>query len=529
MATKMKFPAGIQDFAEIRGKGYVYVDKTRYIRESLDFGKYLFLSRPRRFGKSLFISTLERFFEGRRDLFKGLDVDSDDTDWTPHPVIKFSLNTINPNLENSLDNYLESVFREYETKFSISNCNDDLPRRFEIIIKKAYESAGHGVVILVDEYDSPLLNTLDNEKLNNSSRDTLRSIFAVLKNADAYIHFAFITGVSRFSHTSLFSGANNLFDISLLPKFSAICGITDDELRKTMMPGIQDFAENYGVSPLQMLSLLKENYDGYHFSETSPDIYNPYSLLKALQAQKIDNYWFQSGTPASFLKSLAQENFYLPNLDCVEITMSGLSSIESFMNDPITLLYETGYLTIKDYDDELQIYTLALPNKEVAVSFSEALIPYYSGLDKMESRDGFIQMRKAITKGDPDKFMLHLQTFLEGNPYGLTELAKREKYFENNIFLVFKALGFLPRSEEQTCSARMDIMLRTRRFIYIFELKTDVTPEAAMRQIEDKGYALPYADEGKTIFKIAANYSSKTNNISGWIIREDNKNCNNQV
>lgn len=519
MSTKMKYPTGIQDFAEVIEGGYTYVDKTKYIRILQDMGKYFFLSRPRRFGKSLFISTLEKYFEGRRDLFRGLDIDTDDVDWTPRPVIKISLNTVDVNLENAIYKTLDSILNHYEEQYGIIPRVEAPAERFMNLIRSACTQTGKKVAVFIDEYDVPLLNTLGDETLNKSYRDTLRPFFSVLKNADEYIYFAFVTGVSRFSHTSLFSGANNLKDISLLPEFSAICGITEGELKETLMPGVHEFAESIGVTDDEMLSRLKKNYDGYHFSEESPDIYNPFSLLNALQSRKIDNYWFESGTSASFLRSLKRDNFYLPDLECIETTRSGLSGRESYLRDPVALLYEAGYLTIKDYDDELMTYTLSLPNEEVSVSFSEALLPIYSGLDRMECRDSFNSMRKAVVKGDPESFMEHLKTFLEGNPYGLTELGKREKYFENNIYLVFKALGFMPRVEEQTCSARMDLMLRTRRFIYIFELKTDGSVEDAMRQIEEKGYARPYADEGRTIIKIAANYSSGTNNIDGWLIQ----------
>ena len=518
MAASMKYPVGIQDFGKLREGNYAYVDKTKYIKLLLETPNYYFLSRPRRFGKSLFISTLEKYFEGSRELFKGLDIDTDEMDWIPRPVIKISFNTIDTKSEDALIAHISSLLRDYETQYEISDYGDSISRRFEILIRTACQSTGRKVAILVDEYDAALLKTLEDKTLNKSYRDTLSAFFSVLKNADEYIHFAFITGISRFSRTSLFSGANNLEDISLDDEYAAICGITEEELKGLFMPGVHDFAEHEEVTADQMLATLKDNYDGYHFSEACPDIYNPFSLLNALKSQKISNYWFESGTPNSFLTMLKREDFFLPDLDCIETVESGLSARESYLQNPVTLLYEAGYITIKEYDEELGIYTLALPNREVAESFSLALIPIYSALDKKTCDKSFIEIRKAVVRGEPEKFMQHLQTFLAGNPYGLTELAKRETYFENNIYLVFRALGFMPRAEEQTCRSRMDIMLRTRRFIYIFELKTDGSLEEAMEQIEEKGYALPYLDEGKTIIKIAANYSSKTNNIDGWQI-----------
>ncbi|MCM1490937.1 MAG: ATP-binding protein [Muribaculum sp.] len=518
MTGKIKYPIGIQDFSEIINKGSIYIDKTKHIKLLLNDGKYFFLSRPRRFGKSLFLSTLQAYFEGRRELFKGLDIDSKEVDWTPRPVIKLSLNTIDPRSEDSLTNYLGSIFREYENIYNIPDNDDEISRRFEVIINTAFKQTGRKVAILIDEYDAPLLNTLENDTLNNSYRNTLRSVFSVLKNADACIEFAFITGVSRFSHTSLFSGANNLKDISLENKYAAICGITEEELKTNLMPGIHDFAESIGVSDEEMFAMLKDNYDGYHFSKKSPDIYNPFSLLNSLQSQELNNYWFQSGTPSYLISTLKRNEFFLPNLDCVETVENKLSASGSYLQNPISLMYETGYLTIKDFDCETEIFTLTLPNKEVTVSFSEALLPIYSGMTELKFDDCFVLIKKSVMKGEADNFMRHLQTFFQGNPYALTELDKRERYFQNNIFLIFRALGFRPRVEEQTCNSRMDVMLRTRRYIYIFEMKTDGSTDKAMRQIDEKGYALPYLDEGLTIIKIAANYSTSANNIDSWEI-----------
>lgn len=521
METAQRYPTGIQDFGKLREMGFAYVDKTRYIRMLLESPSYYFLSRPRRFGKSLFVSTLEYYFAGRRDLFAGLYIDSDDVEWTPRPVVKISLNTVDTRSEDALINYIGSVFEDYEVEYDIKDNGNELSRRFEIILRSAFEKTGRKVAVLVDEYDAPLLNSFGKEEINRSYRDTLRSLFSVLKNADAYIHFAFITGVSRFSHTSLFSGANNLEDISLLPEYSAICGVSEEELRRCFAPGISDFARKLGITDEEMLCVLKDNYDGYHFSRKSPDIYNPYSLLSALKRKEISSYWFETGTPNYLVASLRKDNFFLPNLDCIDAIEGDLSARESYLHSPVALLYESGYITIKGYDAEIDSYLLGLPNKEVSTSFSHALLPLYSGMDATDCRDGFNKIRSAVLRGRPEDFMRHLQIFLQGNPYSNTELGKRETYFKNNIYLVFRALGFMPRVEEETCNSRMDLMLRTNRFIYIFELKTDGSAEAAMRQLEDKGYALPYAAEGREIIKIAANYSSRTNNIDSWLIRHN--------
>ncbi|MDE7414212.1 MAG: ATP-binding protein [Muribaculaceae bacterium] len=518
MAERLKYPIGIQTFSKIRRGGFVYIDKTGYIKGLVNLPLYYFLSRPRRFGKSLLLTTLQSYFEGDRDLFKGLCIDTDDTDWTPHPVFLLSLNSFNPKTKESIEDLLSNILSRYETAYDCPAETKDLPQRFENIIIKAHEKTGQPVVILVDEYDSPLLSTLERPDLNEYYRLVLKGLFSVLKSADKHIHFAFVTGVSRFSQTSLFSGANHLTDISFDDRYSGICGITEEEMRNHLHESVSRLAIKLKVSEEEAFNVLKDNYDGYHFSEESPDIYNPFSLLSALESKRIEDFWFRSGTPSYLIDVMKKDYFYLPDLDCIETQESGLSVKESYLNNPIALLFETGYLTIKKYDDEKRSYTLGLPNKEVAESFSKALMPIYSGFSEIQCEDILNKMRSAIIDGEPDRFMILLQTFLEGNPYGNTEMARRESYFKNNIYIIFKALGFLPRVEEHTCRSRMDVMLRTRRFIYIFELKTDGSIEKAMDQIDEKGYAIPYLHSDKSVILIAANYSTKRNNIDGWEI-----------
>lgn len=516
MAAKMRYPTGMQFFPDIVEKGYVYVDKTAYIRMLIENGSYYFLSRPRRFGKSLFVSTLQTYFEGKRMLFKGMDIDTDDMDWNPRPVLKFEFNTVRATAKENLDKYLDTALSRYEKEYHVDLPSGDFADRFANLLYAAHHTTGRQAAILIDEYDAMLVNTLEDEDLNSYYRETLKSFLTTLKNADEHIFFAFITGISRFSHTSLFSGANNLEDISLDNRYAGICGISDYELKTFLMPGIMDLADSTGINVDEAVALLKENYDGYHFSRKSPDIYNPYSLLLALSKQQISNYWFESGTPVSFLRAVKRDNFSIPDLDCLETVDSTLSARESFMQNPVTLMYEAGYITIKSYNEDTGIYTLGLPNKEVATSFSEALLPIYSGLDKIDFDASFTKMRKALLSGNPEGFIKHLKTFLKGNPYSNTELKKRETYFKNNIYLIFKALGFMPRVEEETCNSRMDVMMRTHRYIYIFELKTDGSAKDGMCQIHDKGYSLPYVDENRTIIMISANYSSSSNNIDSY-------------
>lgn len=521
MTEALKYPIGIQFFPEIIENGYLYVDKTAYIRKIIGEGKYFFLSRPRRFGKSLLLSTFQAYFEGRRELFKDLAIDDDSVDWTPRPVIMLSLNTLDPKSDGSLRQLLCNLLNRYEKLYGKEEGENiyELPQRFENLLIAAHEKTGQKAVVLIDEYDAPILATLENPDFNESYRETLKAVFSVLKSCDLHIHFAFVTGVSRFSHTSLFSGANNLRDISFEDDYAAICGITEQEVKSSLQTSIHEFAVKSRITDDEAFRLLKENFDGYHFSQESPDIYNPFSLLNALSSKRITDYWFQSGTPSYLIGILKRDNFFLPDLECIDTMQSGLSVKESYLSNPVALLFETGYLTIKSYDEEKELYTLGFPNKEVAVSFSKALMPVYSGYKDYECDNLLGKMKSAVVDGDADTFMALLKTFLEGNPYSNSELARRERYFKNNIFLVFRALGFKPRVEEETCRGRIDLLLRTRRFIYIFELKTDGNASKAMSQIDNKGYASPYLFSGKKIIKIAAVYSSALNNIGTWQIQ----------
>lgn len=518
METIQKYPTDVQSFEKIIEGGFMYVDKTAYIYQLATTKYQCFLSRPRRFGKSLLVSTMQAYFEGRKELFKGLAIERFEKNWTSYPVIKFALNTVDPKTPSSLTNAISSIFNRYEQIYGIDVKEKELSDRFANILIAAYKSTGQRVVVLVDEYDAPLLSTLECPELNESYRDTLKSIFSVLKSFDDYIKFAFITGISRFSHTSLFSGANHLKDISFWDDYSAICGITEDELKTIFPVSVKELAVKLRLSEEETLTRLKENYDGYHFCQYSPDIYNPYSILNAFESKKIDNFWFQNATPTYLINIMKRDDFFLPELDCLEAVQSDLSVNESYLNNPLALLFESGYVTIKDYDEEKRKYMLGLPNQEVAESFSKALMPLYSGRKESDCNRSFLDMRDALIDGEADKFMNMLKTFLSGNPYGNSTIPERESYFKNNLFIILRALGFRPRAEEQTCWSRMDVQLETRRFIYIFELKTNGSISKAMKQIDEKEYTAPYHYSGKKIVRIAANYSSKKNNLDVWAI-----------
>lgn len=518
MTTCSKYPTDIQSFEKIIEGGFMYVDKTAYIYQLASTKFQCFLSRPRRFGKSLLVSTMQAYFEGRKELFKGLAIERLEKDWISYPVIKFALNTVDPKTPLSLINAISSIFTRYELQYDVPIKEKELSDRFANILLAAYKSTGRKVVVLVDEYDGPLLSTLERPALNESYKDTLKSIFSVLKSYDEYIKFAFITGVSRFSHTSLFSGANHLKDISFWEDYAGICGITENELKTVFPTSIGELSEKLKTSEEETIRRLKENYDGYHFCQESPDIYNPFSILNAFESKKIDNFWFENATPSYLINILKRDDFFLPELDCLEAVQYDLSVKESYLNNPVALLFEAGYVTIKDYDEEKAKYLLGLPNQEVAESFSKALMPVYSGHKESDCNRTFLDMRDALIDGETDLFMNMLKTFLSGNPYGNSTIAERESYFKNNLYIILRALGFKPRAEEQTSWSRMDVQLETRRFIYIFELKTDGSVAKAMHQIEEKEYTAPYLFSKKKIVRIAANYSTQKNNIDAWII-----------
>lgn len=513
----MKYPVGIESFEKIRDGGFVYVDKTRYVEMLTQSPGYYFLSRPRRFGKSLFISTMEAYFQGRRDLFEGLAIDKDDIDWTPRPVFKFVFSKLEPTSEDDLRALIHTAVSEWEDVYGRNDNELKLAQRFEGVLKRACIQTGRKVAVLVDEYDAPLLATLEDADLNDRCREIMKWVFVILKASDSYIHTVFITGVSRFSHTSLFSGGNNIPDWTLRDETAAICGITEEELHKCFKPGIEALADENGLSYDRAVESMKQNYDGYHFSRRCPDIYNPSSILQCLEEKRIGEFWFDTGTPSFLMKSLRKDDFELPRLDCIETQTSTLSSKESFLSNPVSLLYESGYLTIKAYDADIQTFMLGIPNIEVGKGLAGALLPLYSSYRASQVDSWVIKMQRAVSAGDADGFMVHVQDFMEGNPYGITELDKRETYFQNNMYLIFKILGFKPDEERQTCSARSDLVLETKRYIYIFELKVDKTPEEALRQIEEKRYARPYIHDGRTIIMIGANYSTSINNIDRWI------------
>lgn len=510
-----KYPIGLQDFQGLREDGYAYIDKTAFVYELTHHGKYYFLSRPRRFGKSLLISTLEAFFLGKKELFKGLAIEQLETEWKQYPVFHLDLNTGLYNAPPALDERLSHHLKGWEDLYGIvPTDSQSLATRFEVAIKRAYEQTGLKVVILVDEYDKPLLQSLGNKELQDSYRAMLKSFYGVAKSMDAYIQFAFFTGVTKFSKVSVFSDLNNLNDISLDHRYAKICGITEKEIRENFDKEVAQMAEVNHISKDDCYARLKENYDGYHFTEESEGMYNPFSLINALSAQRFKDYWFETGTPTFLVETLKRNNYELENLTREEVTADLLGSLDSIDTNPLPLLYQSGYLTIKDYDSRFETYRLGFPNGEVERGFSRFLFRHYAPIKIYES-DSFVKnFTIEVRNGQPEKFMPRLEALFAGQDYQV--VGDAELYFHNVTSLVFKMLGFYVDVERHTTDGRMDMLVQTEDFVYIFEFKIDKSADKALSQIEEKQYAKPFEHDSRKIYKIGVNFSTATRRMEGW-------------
>ncbi len=512
----ISYPVGIQDFRKLRENGFLYVDKTDIIFQLIRQPQYAFLSRPRRFGKSLLISTIQAFFEGRRELFKGLAIDSMVTDWTPHPVLHLDMNSGEYKDESSLRTVIEEHLKGWEALYGTDFSGSDLSLRFGAVIRKAYEATGQPVVILIDEYDKPLIQALENESLAETFRQLLRAVYSNLKTQDRYIRFTLITGVARFSKLSVFSDTNNLRDISFSRQFSTICGITNEELDKYFQSGIRELARETGLTLEETREQLRKRYDGYHFAVQSPDIYNPYSLITVFADMRFDSYWSQTGTPTYIAKLIRTQNMSLPKLEDCMIQERVLTSTGLNTTNPIPLLYQAGYLTIKGTEPRLQALRLGYPNEEVKEAFMMVLLPLYTNRLGDNSDFNILEFSEDILKGDVEAFMTRLAAITASVPYTSKE-GSVEARFEAIIYLVFSLLGFLTRTEIRTSTGRIDLTVETPSDMYIMEFKTNSPATVALEQIRDRKYVLPYQASEKDITLIGASFDSKERILSEWI------------
>ena len=510
------YPIGIQNFEKIRKDGYLYIDKTALIHQMVKTGSYYFLSRPRRFGKSLLISTLEAYFQGKKELFEGLAMEQLEQDWLEYPILHLDLNISRYRSVQDLEDILNRNLTAWEALYGSDSSERSFALRFAGVVNRACIKTGRRVVILVDEYDKPLLQAIGDEKLQDEYRSILKPFYGVLKTMDGCIKFALLTGVTKFGKVSVFSDLNNLDDLSMRRPYVSLCGISEEELRRYFDADIHALASSMDLSYEETCSMLKERYDGYHFMENSPGIYNPFSLLNAFKYKQLGDYWFETGTPSYLVELLKHSDYDLYSMAHTATNADVLNSIYAVSLNPVPVIYQSGYLTIKDYDREFKIYTLGFPNREVAEGFTRYLLPYYTSVSAVDTPFQIQHFVRDIRGGEVDAFLSRLQSFFADTPYEL--IRDLEVHYQNVLFIVFKLAGFYVNVEYHTSHGRIDLVMQTDRYIYVMEFKLDGTAEEAMSQIEEKGYALPFATDKRKLIKIGVNFDNSTRNIAGWIV-----------
>ena len=515
-----RYPVGIQTFENIREGNYLYIDKTKYIVDFRNKGmKYVFLSRPRRFGKSLFASTLQAYFDGRKELFTGLAIADYEKEWVKHPVLHFDMSGAKHFDAESLKGYLDFILLPYEEIYGKGESEDTPNKRLEGVVKRAYKQTGKKAVVIIDEYDAPLLDVVhEKENLNDLSL-IMQNFYSPLKKLDPYLEFCFLTGITKFPQLSIFSELNNLDNISMYDQYSAICGISQTELTTVMKRDVEGLGKALGMSYDECLEALRNYYDGYHFSENSEDVFNPFSLIKALNAQKIGSYWFGSGTPTFILKQLEKFNVNLTTLDGQDVVLSSFDQSPEEMTDALPLLYQSGYLTIKKYDPMFRQYTLGIPNKEVRDGLLNSLIPRYVNPHRVENDAFLLGFCKAVYRGDIEEALEHMRTYMATIPYDLENHT--EKHYQTIFYLMFSSLNIYIRTEVKSAIGRADAVMHMPDTIYVFELKVDKSADEALAQIDSKGYMLPYRANGKRLVKVGISFDSKQRTIAEWKIKDE--------
>ena len=515
------YPIGIQTFSEIRTKGFLYVDKTKFVYDVCHPGKFVFLSRPRRFGKSLLTSTFDAYFSGKKELFKGLAIDSLETEWKHYPVLHFDLSDIKKGTTEECELNLHSQLEDFERAYGCEKASDDLTIRFRELVKNISRKMESQVVVLIDEYDAPLLTVLHDSERLEPMRTLLQSFYSPLKKLDQYLRFVFITGISKFSQLSIFSQINNLKNISMNPKYASICGITEREMMDNFQEGIAELGKANDMTKDEVLAKLKLKYDGYRFSRNAEGVYNPFSLLSAMDNRDFNNYWFSTGTPTFLVKMMKRFHTDLTKLDGSEAGADDFDAPTENMHSVLPLFYQSGYLTIKGYDPILSNYTLGYPNEEVKVGLMHALLPFYVVKDPVEARTTAGKMYLALRKDDIDEALEAARAFFAGIPYQegtLQDAPTSEGHFTAMLYVMFSFLNVYVYTQVRTAKGRMDILMKTDTTIYVMELKLDGTVEEALKQIDDKGYAIPYEADGRRIVKVGIRFSSEERTITAWKI-----------
>ena len=518
MAEIRKYPVGIQTFSEIRERNYIYVDKTQYLADFIGNGyKYIFLSRPRRFGKSLFASMIHSYYEGRKDLFEGLAISKKERDWTCHPVLHFDMSTAKHCAEEDLKSELDYKLTVYEEIYGCVGKNANLNQRFQNIVKAAYEQTHQKVVLIIDEYDALLLDVVHEEQNLAALRRIMQNFYSPIKSLDPYFEFVFLTGITKFSQLSIFSELNNLYNISMYDQYSAICGISSDELHTQMLQDVERLAEHLHISVDETFALLKKKYDGYHFSKHSEDVYNPFSLIKAFASGDIGNYWFESGTPTYIIKLLQKYNVSLRDVSGRDASVEEFDVSPENMTTALPLLYQSGYLTIKHYDAMFGVYTLAYPNEEVEMGMVRSFASNYLIPASGSNSSFVVKFVKALLADDMEEALIQMRAYLAGLSYRLSN--KTERDVQTIFYLLFSLIGAYVKVEEQSAHGRADIVITLPNVVYVMELKFDGSADAALKQIDDKGYLVPYIADGKRLVKVGVNYSSEERTITDWIIK----------
>ena len=523
----VKYPDGVQTFEKIRTEKYLYVDKTDLVYSLVNrSSSYVFLSRPRRFGKSLLISTLKAYFEGKRDLFKGLRIEKREKDWTKYPVVRLDLSTAGDAYDKEqLYLKLGNLLEENEDYLGIER-NNTLPgERLDSLVRRSYDKYGQKVVILIDEYDAPMLGTIFDTEKGEDFKGIMKELFSPLKKLEPYLRFAFLTGITKFSQMSLFSTLNNLDDISLDDDFCSICGFTQEEIQQSFSSSLNVLAKKAEVSPDEASTWLKRKYDGYHFSPACPDIYNPFSVLKVFSKMKIADYWFASGTPTLLFESLKRFGTHIYDIDGVEAPASVFDQPTESITSVIPLFYQSGYLTLRSYNRDTDTYILGIPNAEVRSGLMDNLLPSVAGKTPVETQNVAIRFKRALLVNNLDLALEILKGFFASIPHpefgseSLDTFEKKEAYFKRLFYVVFSFMNVQIFTEVMNSEGRTDAIMYLGDTVYIVEAKLDSSSDEALRQIEEKGYAARFAGSGKNVVRLGLNFSSKTRTIEGWAIK----------
>lgn len=522
MAHDRIYPAGVQTFSEIRERGMVYVDKTALVYRMAKKYKYVFLSRPRRFGKSLLSSTLHSYLAGQKEMFRGLAIENMEKEWTEYPVLHFDMSVMKNCPIERLPQKFNNLLKDYEKDLGLDNSKETPGDRLAEIIKLYNKRTGRKVAIIIDEYDAPLLDALHEEPQLSTIRTMMQEFYAPVKSNDAYIRMAFITGITKFSQLSIFSTINNVTNISMEPEFSAICGITKDELDSTLKEDVEILAEKNGMSYSEMSEMLRENYDGYHFSRQSDDVFNPYSLMRCFAAGYLDNYWYASGTSSYLVRQMKRFKTDVTSLDDIFAFASSFDRPTEDMTDALPLLYQSGYLTIKQFDPLTNGYYLGIPNKEVRAGLMENLLPIYTAKTDGQSLGFAARFYQRLLEGNIDNAMEQMKAYFASIPYPdggkdiLSDMQKSEFYYETILYIVLSLMNVAVFTQVRSCRGRADAVLFSPKAIFIFEIKINKPARIALKQIDDKGYMIPYSADGRTIYKIGVSFSTESRTVEEW-------------